>query len=63
MLLAEKQREDIRYVEAVVVSAGEDVAGIKVDDKIYFDRNDGHKIEIDKKSYRVIKAQDIVVVL
>ena len=63
LLLAEKQREDIRYVEAVVVSAGEDVAGIKVDDKIYFDRHAGHKIEIDKKSYRVIKAQDIVVVL
>ena len=63
LLLAEKQREDIRYVEAVVISAGEDVAGIKVDDKIYFDRHAGHKIEIEKKSYRVIKAQDIVVVL
>ena len=34
LLLAENQREDIRYVEAVVISAGEDVAGIKVDDKI-----------------------------
>ena len=32
LLLAEKQREDIRYVEAVVISAGEDVAGIKVND-------------------------------
>ena len=63
LLLAENQREDIRYVEAVVISAGEDVAGIKVDDKIYFDRHAGHKIEIEKKSYRVIKAQDIVVVL
>jgi len=63
LLLAENQREDIRYVEAVVVSVGEEVAGVKVDDNIYFDRHAGHKIEIDKKSYRVIKAQDIVVVL
>ena len=63
LLLAEKQREDIRYVEAVVVSAGEDVAGIKVDDKIYFDRHAGHKIEIDKKSYRLIKEKNKIVVL
>ena len=37
--------------------------GIKKGDKIFFDRHAGHKIEIDKKTYHVIKAQDIVVVL
>ena len=63
LLLAENQREDIRYVEASIVSVGDEVIGLKQDDKIYFDRHAGHKIEIDKKSYRVIKAQDIVVVL
>ena len=63
LLLAENQRGDIRYVEASVISAGEEVVGIKKDDNIYFDRHAGHKIEIDKKSYRIIKAQDIVVVL
>ncbi len=63
LLLAENQREDIRYVEANVLSVGSEVAGIKEKDNIYFDRHAGHKIEIDKKSYRVIKAQDIVVVL
>ena len=63
LLLAENQREDIRYVEASIVSVGDEVVGLKQDDKIYFDRHAGHKIEIDKKSYLVIKAQDIVVVL
>ena len=63
LLLAENQREDIRYVEANIVSVGDEVVGLKQDDKIYFDRHAGHKIEINKISYRVIKAQDIVVVL
>ena len=43
-LLAENQREDIRYVEACVISAGEVLACIKVDDKIYYDRNASHYI-------------------
>jgi len=63
LLLAENQREDIRYVEANIVSAGNEVVGLKENDKIYFDRHAGHKIEIDKKTYRVIKAQDVVIVL
>tara|TARA_R100001224_G_scaffold110240_3_gene88624 strand:- start:258 stop:518 length:261 start_codon:yes stop_codon:yes gene_type:complete len=63
LLLAKNQREDIRYVEANVISVGNEVSGINKNNKIYFDRHAGHKIEIDKKSYHVIKAQDVVVVL
>ena len=63
LLLAESQREDIRYIQATVVSAGDEVAGIKPNDVIYFDRHAGHKIEVDKESYHVIKSGDIVVVL
>ena len=63
LLLAESQRDDIRYVKATVVSVGEEVAGVKQNDTIYFDRHAGHKIEVDKKSYHVIKSGDIVVVL
>tara|TARA_R100001594_G_scaffold130826_1_gene170103 strand:+ start:4486 stop:4746 length:261 start_codon:yes stop_codon:yes gene_type:complete len=63
LLLAENQREDIRYIEANVISMGSEVEGIKVNDRIFFDRHAGHKIEIEKKSYHVIKSNDIVVVL
>jgi co-chaperonin GroES (HSP10) len=63
LLLAENQRDDIRYIKATVVSAGSEVAGVKPRDVIYFDRHAGHKIEVDKQSYHVIKSGDIVVVL
>jgi len=62
LLLAENQREDIRYVEATVISVGTEVEGINENDIIFYDRHAGHKIEINKKSYRVIKVQDVVVV-
>jgi chaperonin GroES len=63
LLLAENQREDIRYTEASVLSAGNQVEGLKEGDRIFFDRHAGHKIEIDKKTYHIIKNQDVVVVL
>ncbi len=63
LLLAENQREDIRYVEATIVSVGSEIIGINKDDKIFFDRHAGHKIEINKQTFHVIKAQDVVVVL
>ena len=63
LLLAENQREDIRYVEATIVSVGSDIIGINKKDKIFFDRHAGHKIEINKQTFHVIKAQDVVVVL
>ncbi len=63
LLLAESQRNDIRYTEATVLSLGEQVEALKEKDKIFFDRHAGHKIEINKQTYHVIKAQDVVVVL
>ena len=63
LLLAENQREDIRYIEAKIISVGADIVGVKENDNIFYDRHAGHIIEIEKKSYHVIKAQDIVVVL
>ena len=63
LLLAENQRKDIRYIEATILSVGDEINGLKKDDNIYFERHAGHKLEIDKKDYHVIKAQDIVVIL
>jgi chaperonin GroES len=63
LFLAESHREDIRYVEGKVISLGNDVVGIKENDVIYFDRYAGHKIEINKESFHIIKMGDVVVVL
>ena len=65
LLLAEKQREDIRYIKASVISPGEEAtkAGLNEGDLIYYDRHAGHTIEIEGEPYQVIKMQDIVVVL
>lgn len=63
LLLAEKQREDIRYVEAKVLKVGDEVVGVKENDSIFFDRHAGHKIEYNKETYHIIKLGDVVVVL
>jgi co-chaperonin GroES (HSP10) len=63
LLLAEKQREDIRYEEATVISAGNEVLGIKKGNIIYFDKNNSHQIEIKKDIYSVVKVDHVVVVL
>ena len=63
LILAEKDREDIRYVVATVVSIGEEVLGVKENDKIYYDKHAGHSIDFENTIYKVIKAQDVVVVL
>jgi co-chaperonin GroES (HSP10) len=63
LLLAEKQREDIRYILADVISVGDEATGIKINDKIYYDKHAGHGIEFEKEKYQVIKIQDVVVVL
>ena len=63
LLLAESHRDDIRYIEASIISIGSDVVGVNENDKIFFDKHAGHKIEIGRDIYHVIKLEDIVVVL
>jgi co-chaperonin GroES (HSP10) len=63
LLLAEAHREDVRYIEANVLNVGDEVVGVKKGDVIFYDRHAGHKIEIKKEVYHVIKLQDVVVVL
>ena len=63
LILAENQREDIRYRQAEVIKAGDDVKVLKVGDHIYYDKAAGFNIEIKKEQYKVIKEQDVVIVL
>ena len=63
LILAESQREDIRYRRAKVIKPGTDVKVLKKGDEIYYDKAAGFKIEIKKEEYKVIKEFDVVVVL
>lgn len=63
LLLGETHKEDIRYIEAKVISVGWDVVGVKEGDHIFYDRHNGHKIEPGKDTYYIIKLDDVVVVL
>ena len=63
LLLKEKDKENIRYKEAIVISVSADVKGIKEADVIYYDKSAGHGIDFEGHSYQVIKLQDVVIVL
>ena len=63
LLLAESQRDDIRYAEGTILSAGSNVIGIKEGDVIYFDKNNTHQIEIKKEIYQVVNMAHVVVVV
>jgi len=63
LILAEKQREDVRYRKAKIVTVGSDVKALKKGNEIYYDKAAGFNIEIDKEQYKVIKEFDVVVIL
>lgn len=63
LLLAEAQREDIRYRLAKVVTVGDNVDTVKNNDAVYYDRHAGFTIEIKDEKFTVIKEQDIVVII
>ena len=63
LILAEAQREDIRYRQAEVLVVGDSVEALKKGDKIYYDKSAGFNIEIDKKNWKIIKEFDVVIVL
>ena len=63
LLLKEKDKENIRYKEAIVVSVSEDITCLKPADVIYYDKSAGHGIEFDGQDYQVIRLQDVVIVL
>ena len=63
LILAEKQREDIRYRRAKVVEPGSDVKVLKKEDEVYYDKAAGFNIEINKEEYKIIKEFDVVIIL
>ena len=63
LILSESQREDVRYRQAKVVVVGESVNAVKQGDNIYYDKAAGFNIEVDKEEYKIIKEQDVVIIL
>ena len=63
VMLSSKDVEDIRYGEAIVISTGEDVIGIKEDDVILYDKNSAYKANGLKDSYRIVHIQNVVAIL
>ena len=63
LILAEKQREDVRYRRAKVIEPGSEVSVLKKGDEVYYDKASGFSIEINKEEYKVIKEFDVVVIL
>mgnify|MGYP003138649833 FL=1 len=62
LILTDEVNEDNRYLKAKVVSVGNLVEGINVDDIVYYDKHAGHGIQHKDKFYGVIKQQDVVLI-
>lgn len=64
LLLTEKNKENIRYKDATVISVGEHASSVlSKGDKIKYDKHAGHGIEVDGVEYSVIKIEDVVIKL
>ncbi len=62
LILTDKTDTENRYKKAKIISIGNLVKGVKVDDVIYYDKHAGHDITFDEKIFRVIQIGDIVLV-
>tara|TARA_R100000458_G_C8043722_1_gene93951 strand:+ start:123 stop:380 length:258 start_codon:yes stop_codon:yes gene_type:complete len=62
LLLTEKTDKDNRYLKGEIITAGNLVEGVDVGDVVYYDKAAGYGIRWDDNEYKVIKAQDIVLV-
>tara|TARA_R100001198_G_C5185889_1_gene180549 strand:- start:89 stop:349 length:261 start_codon:yes stop_codon:yes gene_type:complete len=63
LILDNKNREDIRYKKALVLEVGDEVVAISKDNEIYYDKHAGFDVDVDNNIYKIIKEQDIVIVL
>jgi|TARA_Y100000004_G_C8745745_1_gene340248 co-chaperonin GroES (HSP10) len=62
LIITDDINEDNRYKKAKVISVGNLVEGINVDDIVYYDKHAGHGIQHKDKFYGVIKQQDVVLI-
>lgn len=64
LLLDVKNKENIRYRDATVVSVGSDIPPVITEGcRIKYDKHAGHGIEVDKDEYKVIRIDDVIGIL
>jgi co-chaperonin GroES (HSP10) len=62
LILTDNIDEDNRYLKAKVISIGNLVEGINVNDIVYYDKHAGHGIQHKDQFYGVIKQMDVVLI-
>ena len=62
LILTDETDETNRYKKANVISVGNLVEVVKINDIIYYDAVAGHVLAYNDTMYRVIRARDIVIV-
>ena len=63
LILDQKNREDVRYIKASVINVGDEVSIVNKNDIIYYDRHAGFDLDVDNVIYKVVKENDVVVIL
>tara|TARA_R100001594_G_scaffold130645_2_gene169863 strand:+ start:872 stop:1129 length:258 start_codon:yes stop_codon:yes gene_type:complete len=60
--IIDKLDTENRYTKAKIISVGNKVEGINIDDIIHYDKTRGHGITFEEKQYSVIQIPDVVIV-
>ena len=63
LLLSGKDKEDMRYGKATVLSPGTEVKTIAKGDVVYYDKRSAHTMIIKQDPVTIIQERDVVVVL
>jgi co-chaperonin GroES (HSP10) len=63
LLLSADDANNFRYKKGVVVASGTEVAAIKADDEIYYDKSHSFTMIINEQPMTIIRESDVVVVL
>tara|TARA_R100000353_G_C6496576_1_gene193093 strand:+ start:729 stop:986 length:258 start_codon:yes stop_codon:yes gene_type:complete len=62
LIMTEETDVDNRYLKGKIISIGNLVEGLNIDDIIYYDKHAGHGIAWKNELYYVIRSQDVVLV-
>ena len=62
LILTESVDDDNRYLKAKVISIGNLVEGIYIDDIVYYDKHAGHGVQYKDILYQVIRSGDVVLI-